>query len=182
MTMNTEIEFKCPINEKQYNRLVKDFELENNVFKQTNYYFDTEDKQFQKEGTVLRIRHKHPNHFKVTLKTKTPQGALESHVFLNQNQTENMIKNGFNVKDYFDIDRNVILFGRLDNYRVSTPYKDGELFFDKVEYFGHVDFEVEYEVDNYEQGKNDFYEFLASNNIEVKPALRKSNRILNYKK
>lgn len=182
MAMNLEIEFKCPINEDKYNALIKDFGLENNVFKQTNFYFDTKDKQFQKEGTVLRIRHKQPNHFKVTLKTKTPQGALESHVFLNQKQAEEMISKGFNVKSFFDIDRDVILFGKLDNYRVSTPYKDGELFFDKVEYFGHVDFEVEYEVDNYDQGKLDFDEFLKLHKIEVKPPVRKSNRILNYEK
>ena len=39
MTKNIEIEFKTFISEDVYNNLIKEFELENNIFSQTNYYF-----------------------------------------------------------------------------------------------------------------------------------------------
>ena len=55
MTKNIEIEFKTFISEDVYNNLIKEFELENNIFSQTNYYFDTEDTILMQEKTVLRI-------------------------------------------------------------------------------------------------------------------------------
>ena len=57
MTVNKEIEFKTLITKEQYEKLLKDFNLENNIFTQTNYYFDTEDAKLLQEKTVLRIRH-----------------------------------------------------------------------------------------------------------------------------
>ena len=40
MYMNKEIEFKTFITEDNYNELVKEFGLENNIFSQINHYFD----------------------------------------------------------------------------------------------------------------------------------------------
>ncbi len=180
MNTNIEIEFKCPISKDEYESLIKLFDLENNIYKQTNFYFDTEDRYFLKQKTTLRIRLKHPNRYKVTLKTSSKEGALEQHVFLSPEKALMMIDQGFNTFDFFEIDQNVTLFGKLDNYRVSTPYKSGELFLDKVEYFDLVDYEIEYEVDNYETGKKDFERFLSENKITRKPSQRKSERIYNY--
>lgn len=177
MKTNVEIEFKTPLTETQYNDLIQLFELDNNIFKQTNFYFDSESLFFRKQKTVLRIRRKHNNYFKVTLKSHSDQGAFEQHVLLDEAQALSMIEHGFNTKAYFDIDCDVKLIGSLDNYRVSTPYKDGELFFDKIEYAGKVDYELEYEVDNYELGKKCFEHFLETHHIENRPALRKSERI-----
>ena len=41
MEKNKEIEFKTFISEEQYNNLLNEFGLDNNVFAQTNHYFDT---------------------------------------------------------------------------------------------------------------------------------------------
>ena len=112
---NLEIEFKCPINKKEYETLIKKFELKDNVYLLTNYYFDSVNKDLHKNRTVLRIRHKHSNNlYKITLKQDTPQGALESHVFLRQEQALNLIENGFNMRDFFDEDLDVICHGKLD--------------------------------------------------------------------
>ncbi len=176
---NLEIEFKCPINKKEYETLIDKFELKDNVYLLTNYYFDTVNKDLHKNRTVLRIRKKHNNNlYKITLKQDTPQGALESHVFLREEQALNLIENGFNLKDFFDEDLDVIFHGKLDNYRVSTPYREGELFFDRIEYFDKVEYEVEYEVDNFEDGEINFNKFLQENNIKKAPFKRKSQRIL----
>lgn len=174
-----EIEFKNPINEKTYNELLKVYGLENNIFLQTNYYFDSKDFSLEKRHIVLRIRFK-ANKYKVTLKQNTSQGALEEHVLLSEEKALEMIKNGFNLKEFFDEDLEVSFLGKLDNARVSLPYKDGELFVDKILYFDIVDYEIEYEVDSYDQGEIDFKQFLLEHKIKEGPFLRKSSRIYNY--
>ncbi|MBN3491183.1 CYTH domain-containing protein [Acholeplasma equirhinis] len=64
--MNVEIEFKTQINKEKYDELIQAFDLENNVFKQTNYYFDTKDLELNHKSMVLRIRQKRENSFKLT--------------------------------------------------------------------------------------------------------------------
>lgn len=177
--VNLEIEFKCPINKEEYERLISKFGLADNVYLLTNYYFDTPDKQLHRARTVLRIRHKHSNNmYKITLKQDTPQGALESHVLLKEDKALELIETGFNLTHYFDKDLDVVLHGKLDNYRVSTPYREGELFLDRIEYFDNIEYEIEYEVDNFEHGKRDFEKFLIENDITQTPFKRKSQRIL----
>lgn len=43
MDKNKEIEFKTFISKEQYENLLEEFHLTNNIFPQTNFYFDTED-------------------------------------------------------------------------------------------------------------------------------------------
>ncbi|MDY0211059.1 MAG: CYTH domain-containing protein [Acholeplasma sp.] len=181
MKTNIEIEFKTPLDEKKYYDLLNEFELENNIFKQTNFYFDSEDLYFRKNKIVLRIRKKGEHFYKITMKSHSEQGAYEQHVLLDEKEAVEMLQNGFNTKEFFEIDQTVTLLGSLDNYRVSTPYKDGELFLDKVEYYGITDYELEYEVDHYETGKKCFEEFLKQYNISLRPSIRKSERVYTTK-
>lgn len=179
MNKNIEIEFKTRISEETYHKLLSDFDLENNVFKQTNYYFDTDNLDLNQRKTVLRIRSKGPHSFKLTLKSQHEQEAYEFHVFLTKDEAEHMIKHGFNTKDYFEeFDYFVTFKTSLDNYRAKTPYKRGTLFFDLCEYCGQRDYEIEYEVDHYEEGLKVWYEFLEKNHITQTPTLRKSERAL----
>ena len=83
MIVNKEIEFKTFIPEETYNALVKEFGLENNIFSQTNHYFDTDDTKLMKEKTVLRIRQK-GNNYKLTKKTRAEVGADETHILLSK--------------------------------------------------------------------------------------------------
>ncbi|MBE0700451.1 MAG: CYTH domain-containing protein, partial [Acholeplasmataceae bacterium] len=142
VTKNIEIEFKTVVPHSKYQDLLSLFNLENNIFKQTNHYFDTDDYDLNKRQIVLRIRQKGENFFKVTLKSQSDEGAYENHVLLTKPQAEDMIQSGFHTKDFFDdIDFFVTFRVSLDNYRVSTPYQAGTLFLDRCEYCNIVDYE-----------------------------------------
>ena len=93
MPANIELEFKTKISEEKYNELIKEFELENNIFPQTNFYFDTPDLKLFKNNIVLRIRQKGEN-FKLTKKERGEGAneACESHVFLNEEKALDFLK------------------------------------------------------------------------------------------
>lgn len=175
MKTNIEIEFKTFIDEAKYLELIKHFDLENNIFRQVNYYFDTDDLHFVNNEMVLRIRQKGEDFFKVTLKSHSEQGAYENHILLNKPQALDMLKNGFNAS-LFGIDKNVRVVAELENHRVSTPYRDGLLFLDRCDYYGHTDFEIEFEVDNFEQGEIEFKQMLDELDVPFRPSIRKSVR------
>ena len=180
MYKNKEIEFKTLITEAQYNSLLDEFGLDNNIFAQTNHYFDTEDTKLMDEKTVLRIRQK-GNNFKLTKKTRAEVGADETHIFINKETALDYIENGLDGK-IIGIPYFVKKVAELTTYRVSTPYKDGTLFFDKSVYYGHEDFEIEYEVDDVVKGTEDFKYFLNKHGIKYKESIRKSKRAFDNRK
>ncbi|MGM9968779.1 MAG: CYTH domain-containing protein [Anaeroplasma sp.] len=174
MYKNKEIEFKTFITQKDYEMLITEFGLDNNIFKQTNYYFDTDDTKLMNDKTVLRIRQK-GNNFKLTKKTRAEIGADETHILISKEKALELLSNGFDAKliglPYF-----VHKIAELTTYRASAPYKDGTIFFDKSVYYGHIDYEIEYEVDDVNQGTKDFNDFLEHHSIEYKESIRKSKR------
>jgi uncharacterized protein YjbK len=183
MNKNIEIEFKTVIPEEKYLHLLGLFNLENNIFKQTNHYFDTDDYDLNARQIVLRIREKSANRFKVTLKSQSEEGAYESHVLISPDRAKHMIENGFETKEFFsDTDHFVTFKVSLDDYRVSTPYKSGTLFLDKCVYCGTTDYEIEYEVDDYAEGLVVFKQFLAEHDIRFLPTKRKSERAFTCKR
>ena len=174
MKTNLEIEFKTLIDENTYLKMLKLFDLENNVFEQINHYFDTNNADLISNHYVLRIRQKGQN-YKLTSKSHSPEGAFEKHIFLTKDQALKMLDEGF--------DANVIEFpyyvkkvAELTTYRTSTEYKDGRLFFDKNHYYGITDYEIEYEANSMEQGLIDFENFLKENNIPYQKSISKSKR------
>ena len=180
MYKNKEIEFKTFISKEVYESLLKEFELENNVFAQTNFYFDTDDLDLMNEKTVLRIRKK-GNNYKLTKKTRAEVGADETHQLISKEKAENLLANGFDANimglPYF-----VHNIAQLTTHRASAPYKNGTIFFDKSVYYGHVDYEIEYEVDDVKEGAVEFKNFLDSHNIEFKESIRKSKRAYDNRK
>lgn len=174
MTRNKELEFKTIITEKQYNELLKEFDLENNIFTQTNYYFDTDDHKLLNDHIVLRIRQKCEN-YKLTKKTEAKVGAEETHLFITKEKAKQMLEEGFDAK-VMDLPYYVTNICQLTTHRVSTPYMSGVLFFDKSEYYGHTDYEIEYEVDEINEGQINFDNFLESHNIKFHESIRKSKR------
>ncbi len=179
MQTNIELEFKTKITAEQYNTLIEEFGLENNIFPQTNFYFDTDDLKLFKMHTVLRIRQKGEN-FKLTKKERgvAANEACESHVFLQEEKALDFLKNGFDA-NIIEINAKVHNVCELTTYRAKTTFKDGILFFDKSEYYGHTDYEIEYEVDSVEQGKKDFFQFLEDHGITYEEPERKSTRAYN---
>jgi|SRR5690554_65439 len=179
---NMEIEFKTSISEGKYLELIEAFEIKDNIFKQTNYYFDTDNYDLSNNKTVLRIRQR-GDRYKVTLKKQSDVGAFENHVLLSKEQALDMIENGFNTSVFFnDVNYDVTFLASLDNYRVSIPYLDGTLFFDRCDYHGIVDYETEFEYHDYDEGEKIFKKFLKENNIEYVKTKRKSEKALFTKK
>lgn len=174
MNSNKEIEFKTFITKEKYLELLDEFDLSNNIFAQTNFYFDTEDTKLIQDHTVLRIRQK-GNYYKLTKKTRAKIGADETHILLTKEKAKEMLENGFDAS-IIDLPFFVKKVAQLTTYRVSSPYKDGTIFFDRSEYYGHVDYEIEYEVDEVTEGLKNFNEFLDLHNIEYKESIRKSKR------
>lgn len=179
MYANVEIEFKTRISKEVYHDLLAKFSLESNVFKQINYYFDTNNLDLNNRKMVLRIRQKSETSYKLTLKSSSEMESYENHIIITKEQAELMKKNGFNTKDYFEhIDYFVVWQATLENFRASTPYEDGTLFLDYNEYCGLTDYEIEYEVDHYQNGFITFTKFLKENGISYEPTKRKSERAL----
>lgn len=180
MIKNKEIEFKTFISKEDYEKLITEFELENNVFSQTNFYFDTEDTKLMEDKTVLRIRQKGSN-YKLTKKTRANVGADETHILISKERAEELLSKGFDAS-VIGLPYYVYNIAQLTTYRASTPYKDGTLFLDKSIYYGHIDYEIEYEVDDVKQGYKDFKSFLEFYNIPYKESIRKSKRAYDNRK
>ncbi|MDE5714509.1 MAG: CYTH domain-containing protein [Anaeroplasmataceae bacterium] len=180
MDKNKEIEFKTFISKEQYEKLLEEFKLTNNIFPQTNFYFDTEDARLMQDQTVLRIRKK-GNNYKLTKKTRSEIGADETHILISKEKAYEMLKNGFDAS-IIGLPYQVKNIAELTTYRASGPYKDGTIFFDRSEYYDKVDYEIEYEVDEVEQGLKNFKEFLQNHHIEYKESIRKSKRAFDNRK
>ena len=180
MNTNKEIEFKTFITKEQYDSLINEFGLDNNIFMQTNHYFDTEDTKLMYEKTVLRIRQKGSN-YKLTKKTRANVGADETHILLTKEKADEMLANGFNA-EIIEIPYYVKKIAELSTFRASAPYKNGTIFFDKSVYYDNVDYEIEYEVDDVKEGQIDFKDFLKSHNITYNESIRKSKRAFDNRK
>lgn len=126
MHKNKEIEFKTFITKEVYESLLEEFHLTNNIFSQTNHYFDSEDTMLMKEQTVLRIRQKGQN-FKLTKKTRSTIGADETHILLTKDRALEMLENGFDAS-IIGVPYQVSKIAELTTYRASSPYKDGTIF------------------------------------------------------
>jgi len=176
MISHLEIEFKTLIDEKTYNNLLKEFNLLDKTFVQTNYYFDTKNYDLMDKKTVLRIRKK--DQYKLTKKEKNELGNQETSIYLTDEEANKMLKNGFDA-NIINEDCYVNLITSLKTTRAKTNYKNGIIFFDKSEYNGITDYEIEYEALDYEEGKKDFREFLKLHNITEKTPISKSKRAFN---
>lgn len=71
--------------------------------------------------------------------------------------------------------------GSLRTDRAEIPYKNGTLVFDHSYYLGKEDFEIEYEVANWDEGNDIFRQLLMEYNIKVRPTLSKIARLYEQK-
>lgn len=185
MEQQIEIEYKNLLTEQEFWLLVKAFQIEEKNFKeQKNHYFDTRDFALKKFGCALRIREK-GNEFTFTMKEPHAEGLLETNEAIDGKLTQRAIEAGElpegeiknRIKKYGIDPRDIKYFGTLSTYRAEIPYKGGLLVFDKSFYFKKTDFELEYEVENAEQGKKAFFELLARYDI---PFRKTENKILRF--
>ncbi|WP_462409932.1 CYTH domain-containing protein [Neobacillus sp. Marseille-QA0830] len=189
MSQNIEIEFKNMLTKQEYGDLFKKFSLnKNDIFSQENYYFDTHDFALKKKGCALRIRNKQ-NTYEMTLKQPADVGLLETNQLLTVEEAKLAIDNQKLPKGTITklLEDNGIsysqiqYFGSLVTNRAETIFEQGLLVLDHSIYLNHEDYELEYEVHDFQRGQKDFLALLQSCGIPERKTANKIQRFYNQK-
>ena len=189
MSETIEIEFKNMLTKSEYEILLNKFRItESQLFTQENHYFDTPNFALKHKGSALRIRVK-KNLYEMTLKQPHQVGLLETTQILNEEEFSRAIKNGI-LPTGIIYDRltsmsvsflDIEYFGSLVTKRAEIPYKNGLLVFDHSFYLNKEDYELEYEAQDYQLGKQIFLELLNHHNIPQRKTENKIRRFYLYK-
>ncbi|WLR42954.1 CYTH domain-containing protein [Bacillus carboniphilus] len=189
MTQEIEIEFKNMLTEKEYKLLLENYKINTEqIFKQTNYYFDTQDFLLKQHGIALRIRKKN-DIYQWTLKQPYQDGLLETHQPLSNEEFEQAIQSNVKkegpvfdqLKELSLINQELICLGSLITFRTEKKLKNGLIVLDYSRYLNKEDFELEFEVKDYGQGKVDFHSLLSKHRIPARPTKNKIQRFYEAK-
>lgn len=189
METNNEIEFKQILTKDLYDKIFNTYFKNEKPFSQTNYYIDTKGFKLRDHRSALRIRVK-DNSYEMTLKVPAEVGLMEynhpTNVKLKMNDTlsnsklpddiRNIIEGQFNVSE-----DELIILGDLTTLRVETHYQNELLVLDKSEYLNKVDYELEFEVDSYNEGYEKFKQLLQEFDIKHEKPLNKVQRFFEEK-
>ena len=189
MATNNEIEFKQILTKDLYDKIFNTYFKNEKPFSQTNYYIDTKGFKLRDHRSALRIRVK-DNSYEMTLKVPAEFGLMEynhpTNVKLKMNDTlsnsklpddiRNIIEGQFNVSE-----DELIILGDLTTLRVETHYQNELLVLDKSEYLNKVDYELEFEVDSYNEGYEKFKQLLQEFDIKHEKPLNKVQRFFEEK-
>jgi uncharacterized protein YjbK len=184
-----EIEFKNLLTKVEFENLLKTFNIEDkDIVKQSNHYFDTPDFSLKDLGSALRIREK-KNSFELTLKQPAAVGLLETTQHLSSNEFEAAIKKqifpeGIVQERLEQLDiafNNIVYFGTLTTKRAEFPYKEGLLVLDHSFYLEKEDYEIEYEVEDFQTGQLVFQELLKQYDIPIRKTQNKIARFYQQK-
>ncbi|CCE58705.1 CYTH domain-containing protein [Staphylococcus argenteus] len=189
MATNHEIEFKQIITASLYETLQEKYFKNCVLFKQVNYYIDTPDFKLKQHRSALRIRVK-DKQFEMTLKTPAEVGLMEyNHIISINPEIDMIIPNDslpddirqILVKQFGVNDQSLSILGALTTYRQETQYQGDLLVLDKSEYLDTTDYELEFEVKDYDQGLQKFQSLLNEWNLEHKQPLNKVQRFFKKK-
>jgi len=185
---NNEIEFKQLLSQSQYQSIYNKYFPEMQPFSQTNYYIDTEQFDLRSHKSALRIRVK-DDYYEMTLKVPAEVGLMEynfeTHVIpeLNKELAANDLPleiteqlNKMNV----DVNQLVIL-GALTTSRLEKAIQGNLLVLDKSDYLNYQDYELEYEVEDYDDGLIQFKMILEAFDIKHETPENKVQRFFNRK-
>jgi uncharacterized protein YjbK len=185
MSQQLEIEFKNLLSKEEYYRLLTHFNIQQEqIVRQENHYFDTQDQHLKKALSGLRIRIL-PSHIECTLKERSTENAyLETTDRLSDDAAAEMLQGtGFHAPSVeqrlaaMNIQPEQLkLFGTLATNRVELEYKGGTLFLDHSFYLQCEDYEVEYETNDEQTGIDIFRRFLEEHHIEKRHAKKKIAR------
>lgn len=173
MGQELEIEFKNLLTQEEYSSLKQYYFKQNKPFKQTNHYIDTENHDIISQKMALRIREKNEQ-YEMTLKVPQKVGLLEYNEVVDSLPPINepldkhfLPKNISEILNKQQVPLNELkLLGDLTTYRLEKSLDTGLLVLDHSEYLGKEDFELEFEVTDYNKGKEAFLELLAEHQIE----------------
>ncbi|MGT2928908.1 CYTH domain-containing protein [Streptococcus dentasini] len=177
-----EIEYKTMLNKAEFQRMEALFSHILPIT-QTNYYFDTDNFTMRQKRLSLRIR-TFDKRAEMTLKIPEPVGTLEHNLDLSREQARTIIEScdfpDNAIKDL--LIQHGINCGQLKNLGHLTTIRReketpiGLMALDKNNYSGRIDYELELEVKEAQQGKADFETFLAEHGIDLKYAKSKVAR------
>ncbi|MDF2039314.1 CYTH domain-containing protein [Cytobacillus oceanisediminis] len=186
---NIEIEFKNMVTREEFSSLIDFLNLRSEDFsEQENHYFDTPDFLLKAKGSALRIRQKNGS-FELTLKQPHPEGLLETNENLTESEAAEMIQTGKipteqiikSIEELGIKTDKLQYFGTLATKRAEKEYMKGLAVLDHSRYLNKEDFELEYEVDNRNEGELTFLNLLKQLNIPVRKTENKIKRFSNEK-
>ncbi|MDU5334389.1 CYTH domain-containing protein [Enterococcus sp.] len=185
MSKEIEIEFKSMLTKKEYETLLRYYNVSDEQFvTQTNLYFDTTDFQLKQHGMGLRIR-RFADKAEATLKIPQTIGLLEVTDPLTLNEVDEAL-----AKDQFAQQAAEILeqletlniplsdlhlIGKLITNRAEFMISEGKLALDESWYSEHHDFELELEVPNSGFDETAFKQLLAKFDL---PYRKTQNKIV----
>ncbi|NWK84398.1 CYTH domain-containing protein [Staphylococcus sp. GSSP0090] len=173
MATNNEIEFKQLLTQSQYQSIYQTYFQNINMFSQTNYYIDTPQFDLKAHHSALRIRVK-DDYFEMTLKIPAKVGLMEynfeTHVVpeLNKSITKQMLPTEIIEQlEMMTVDLNqLVILGALTTERLEKEVDGNLLVLDKSCYLDVEDFELEFEVDDYDEGLKQFKNILEKFNMK----------------
>ncbi|WP_102347324.1 CYTH domain-containing protein [Bacillus sp. Marseille-P3661] len=183
MNQEIEIEFKNMLTGEEFERIKQYFKLQSEDFiAQENHYLDTMDFLLKAKNAALRIRKKQ-GVYTLTLKQPLEKGLLESHQLISEQQalalfngsSLSTIKGEINTLiSTMGIEPNDIVYlGSLRTQRAEIKLGDHLLVLDHSFYFNKEDFELEFEVKDYDIGKKEFINLLQKYNIPLRDTRNK---------
>ncbi|WP_411843649.1 CYTH domain-containing protein [Salinicoccus sp. HZC-1] len=181
-----EIEFKNMLSGEEYGRLQEKYFSKAQRIVQTNFYIDTPDLDMRQNRLLLRIRDTEGKQM-MTLKEPTEKGVMEYHgeVPSDLNFDRNIRRDELpeiirGELERFNIDATQLkIYGALSTERREVPYENGLLVLDRNTFLDEEDFELEFEVDNYDKGETHFLGLLEAHDIERREEITKSQRFYN---
>ncbi|WP_251519414.1 MULTISPECIES: CYTH domain-containing protein [Staphylococcus] len=173
MSTNNEIEFKQLLTNKEYESFYNTYFQGEQPFKQTNFYIDTPDFQLMSKLCALRIRVK-DSQYEMTLKTPSEVGLMEYNEptdikpqiddQVSATQLPHSIREQL---DQLQINQdNLVILGSLTTERLERPLEENLIVLDKSTYLGYEDYELEFEVTDYDKGLEQFKSILDQFDIE----------------
>ncbi|UDM74106.1 CYTH domain-containing protein [Vagococcus fluvialis] len=193
MAKELEIEYKNLLTKLEYQNLLEITNLtKENIHEQTNIYFDTKNRILKEKRQGLRIRLL-PQKIEFTL--KVPQ--KNSYTYLEITDILNVFDLDKSLEEQIDLSKSEILnylanenifvtdlkeIGSLTTKRAEKKLDQNTLLvLDESYYYGVTDYELEMEVLDSAIGQKTFENFLAENNIPVRPAKKKIARMFERK-
>ncbi|MBU0278992.1 MULTISPECIES: CYTH domain-containing protein [unclassified Gemella] len=182
-----EIEFKNMLNKKEYEAIYKYYNLDKlGTIKNSNYYYEDSRQSLKNNNAALRIRHTN-NKSEITLKIKGARSNIEiNEVWENKELVASLKVASLPrlIKEKllaFNVDEDLVLIQQIKTIRKEKEIPEGLLVMDKTYFLKElVDYELEFEVADYEQGKIDFEKILEKFSIASKEAKPKIARAINY--
>ncbi|CAM3032963.1 CYTH domain-containing protein [Staphylococcus argensis] len=188
MATNNEIEFKQLLSETQYTQIEDAYFQQATPFTQTNYYIDTPDFVLKDHLFALRIREKNDS-LEMTLKIPAEVGLLEYNFETTiRPEMDDVLDPSDIPQDIIDelksIDANIerlTVLGSLTTKRMEVNLDKTLLVLDQSNYLDKTDYELEFEVENHDEGRKKFERILNQFNIDYHEPDNKVKRFFDRK-